>query len=135
MTEQKETFTCPVCGQTVDENLREYHRNLEEWAVHTISQANPDWAGQEGASKAVEHYRRVILGGFPGAADQSDSPLIEAEAIEGKPAPDLAGGGGRPAVEKPLPSIESRIKPGKPRKRASQGGAAGRTGKTSSPRP
>lgn len=56
-----ETFVCPLCGQTVDESLREYHKNLEEWALSTIGEANPDWSGPSGDEKAAQHYRRVVL--------------------------------------------------------------------------
>lgn len=64
MVDRPENFICPLCGQTVDETLREYHRNLEEWAISTIGESNPDWMGTMGEEKAIEHYRRIVLGPF-----------------------------------------------------------------------
>jgi hypothetical protein len=58
----KEVFICPVCNCEVDENIKDYHRNLEEWAINEILEANPDWKNDpDNHKKALEFYRRIIL--------------------------------------------------------------------------
>lgn len=59
---EKDIFICPLCNQEVDENVKDYHRNLEEWAINEILDANPDWRlSPTGLEKAEEFYRRVVL--------------------------------------------------------------------------
>lgn len=59
---QKNIFICPLCNQEVDENVKDYHRNLEEWAINEILDANPDWSNSpDGQKKAEEFYRKVVL--------------------------------------------------------------------------
>ena len=59
-------YTCPVCKNVVEGDLKKYVDHTEEHVLDIIKGKNPHWVEKDGVCpKCLEYYKRQIKGTEP----------------------------------------------------------------------